>query len=78
MKAWLLSSVLLVFAGAAPLLAHHSFAAEFDDKQPVKISGTITKVEWANPHIWFYLAVKSADGSETTWGFAGGAPFALS
>jgi hypothetical protein len=60
--------------GSRPLLAHHSFAAEFDDRKPVKITGKIVKVEWQNPHIWFYLEVKNADGSATTWGFAGGAP----
>jgi hypothetical protein len=66
--------VLLAMAASLPLFAHHSFAAEFDDKKPVKITGAIVKVEWQNPHIWFYLAVKNDDGSVTTWGFAGGAP----
>ena len=65
---------LLAIAASLPLFAHHSFAAEFDDKKPVRMTGTIVKVEWQNPHIWFYLAVKNADGSTTTWGFAGGAP----
>jgi hypothetical protein len=65
---------LLATAGSLPLQAHHSFAAEFDDKKPVKMSGTIVKVEWQNPHIWFYLDVKNDDGSVTRWGFAGGAP----
>jgi hypothetical protein len=65
---------LLAIAASLPLFAHHSFAAEFDDKKPVKMTGAIVKVEWQNPHIWFYLAVKNADGSTTTWGFAGGAP----
>jgi hypothetical protein len=64
----------LALAGLAPLAAHHSFAAEFDDTKPVKMTGTITKVEWTNPHIWFYLDVKNPDGTTTTWGFAGGAP----
>ena len=66
--------VCLAVGGSAPLVAHHSFAAEFDDTKPVKMTGTITKVEWTNPHIWFYLDVKNPDGTVTTWGFAGGAP----
>jgi hypothetical protein len=65
---------LAALTGAVPLCAHHSFAAEFDDQKPVKMTGTITKVEWQNPHIWFYLDVKNPDGSVTNWGFAGGAP----
>ena len=71
---------LLVFVAAAALTtgvrvaAHHSFAAEFDDTKPVKVTGTITKVEWQNPHIWFYVDVKNADGSVTNWAFSGGAP----
>ena len=65
---------LLAIAGGLPLFAHHSFAAEFDDQKPVKMTGTIVRVEWQNPHIWFYLDVKNADGTTTTWGFAGGAP----
>jgi Family of unknown function (DUF6152) len=56
------------------LSAHHSFAAEFDDSKPVKVTGTITNVEWKNPHIWFYVDVKNTDGTVTNWGFAGGAP----
>ena len=61
-------------SSAALLLAHHSFAAEFDDKQPLKLTGTLTKVEWNNPHIWYYLDVKNPDGTTTTWGLSGGAP----
>ncbi len=57
-----------------PLSAHHSFFAEFDEKQPVKVTGTITKVEWENPHVWYYLDVKGADGRITTWGFSMNAP----
>jgi hypothetical protein len=56
------------------LLAHHSFAAEFDDKQPLKLTGTLTKVEWNNPHIWYYVDVKNPDGTVTSWGLSGGAP----
>ena len=54
--------------------AHHSFAAEFDTAKPVKMTGVVTKVEWQNPHIWFYVDVKGSDGAVTNWGFSGGAP----
>jgi Family of unknown function (DUF6152) len=74
MKTGLVLTAYLAIGGIVPLAAHHSFAAEFDDTKPVKMSGTIKKVEWTNPHIWFYLDVKNPDGTVTTWGFAGGAP----
>jgi Family of unknown function (DUF6152) len=59
---------------AAPIFAHHSFAAEYDDTKPVKVSGVVTKVEWMNPHIWFFVDEKSADGKLIHWAFSGGAP----
>ena len=66
--------VCLAIAHTVPVVAHHSFAAEFDDTQPLKFTGTITKVEWMNPHIWYYVDVKNADGTVTNWALSGGAP----
>jgi len=63
-----------LLASVPTLLAHHSFSAEFDDKQPLKLTGTLMKVEWMNPHIWFYVEVKGQDGKTTTWALSGGAP----
>lgn len=57
-----------------PLLAHHSFAAEYDDSKPVQVSGVVTRVEWQNPHIWFYVDSKDDSGKVTHWAFSGGAP----
>jgi hypothetical protein len=61
----------------ASLFAHHSAIAEYDLAKPVKVTGTVTRIEWSNPHIWFYVDVKNADGSVTNWGFSGGAPGVL-
>ena len=69
-----LVAVFILLAIAAPVFAHHSEAAEYDSNKPVKITGTIKKVEWQNPHIWFYIDVKGSDGAVTNWGFSGGAP----
>ncbi len=62
---------------AVPVLAHHSFAAEFDAKKPVKLTGTVTKMEWINPHAWIYIDVKNSDGTVTNWMVEAGAPNAL-
>jgi len=67
-------SLLLVLFLTAPLLAHHAFSAEYDNTKPVKVQGVVSKVEWKNPHIWFYVDVKDAAGKVTTWGFSGGPP----
>ena len=64
----------LLLAAAGLAAAHHSFAAEYDDTKPVKLMGKITKVEWMNPHVWYYVEVKDESGKTTTWALSGGAP----
>src|SRR5437773_10039442 len=56
---------------SASLFGHHSDAAQFDVSKPVKVTGVVKKVEWTNPHIWFYVDVKDESGKVTTWGFSG-------
>src|SRR5262245_17870907 len=69
-----LIACVIVLGLAAPMFGHHSESAEYDSTKPVKVTGTISKVEWMNPHIWFYVDVKDANGKVTTWGFSGGPP----
>jgi uncharacterized protein DUF6152 len=65
-------------SATAPLFAHHSFAAEFDGTKRVQLTGVVTKVEWTNPHVWFYVNVKDeATGKLVNWGAEMGSPNAL-
>ena len=57
--------------------AHHAFAAEFDAKKPIKLEGTVTKVEWINPHAWIHIDVKQPNGTTETWMIEGGTPNTL-
>jgi hypothetical protein len=76
MKA-LVALTLSLVATLAPALAHHSFAAEYDDKKPFTLSGTVTRVEWLNPHARFYMDVKDESGRVTNWEFELASPNGL-
>jgi hypothetical protein len=69
---------LTLFSAAAPLLAHHSFAAEFDGTKRIELTGVVTKVEWTNPHVWFYINVKDEPtGKVVNWAAEMGSPNSL-
>src|SRR5262245_29366644 len=68
---------LSLLAAGVPATAHHSFAAEFDAAKPITLTGTVTKVEWMNPHVWFYADVKDEAGKVSNWGFELGSPNGL-
>ena len=73
----ILGAVGLVAAAIAPLSAHHSFTAEFDATKPVLFTGTVTKMEWINPHVWIHMNVTQANGKTEEWMVEGGAPTVL-
>ena len=66
-----------LFLAVAPARGHHSFSAEFDADKPIKLDGTVTKMEWVNPHAWIHIDVKKADGTTEQWMIEGGTPNAL-
>jgi len=72
----LIAGVLLATA-AMPALAHHAFVSVFDPDSPLELTGKVTKVEWMNPHTWFYVDVELDDGTVQNWGFEMGSPNAL-
>ena len=71
-------SVGLILAGTAvSLRAHHAFAAEFDANRPISFKGTVTKMEWTNPHTWLHVDVKNTDGTVVNWAIEAGTPNVL-
>lgn len=82
MRSRLLSMALVAIAAlvafwGAPVHAHHSFAAEFDASKPIALKGVVTQIDWANPHVWFYINVKDEDGRMVRWACEMGAPHQL-
>ncbi len=67
----------VVLAAPQPTVAHHAFSAEFDANMPVTLTGTVTRMEWVNPHAWIHIAVEKDDGTTEAWMVEGGAPNAL-
>jgi hypothetical protein len=72
-----LSAAALLLATAAPVLAHHSFSAEYDSAKKITLKGIVTKVDWMNPHVYFYLDVTDENGNIANWAFEMGPPNGL-
>ena len=74
---WIAGIGVCLVGAAVSVVAHHAFAAEFDAKKPVEFTGTVTKMEWINPHVWLHMDVKKPDGTTETWKFEAGTPNVL-
>ena len=72
-----LVTTIALLASGVSIAAHHSFAAQYDSNKPITLKGGITRIEWANPHIYFYIDVADADGATVHWAIEGGAPSTL-
>ena len=73
----LIAAIALLSAASLPVVAHHAFGGEFDPNKPVLLKGTVTKVEWVNPHAWIHLEVQKPDGTKEEWMVEGGTPNTL-
>ncbi len=73
-----LAAAALAACFVSPIAAHHSFAAEYDGTKAIRLTGTLVKIEWTNPHTYFYIDVKEPDGPVVRWGLEAGSPGALS
>ncbi len=74
---FLIAAVVFILGAVAPVAAHHAFAAEFDGSRPVTLKGTVTRMEWINPHAWLHMEIKDPKGKTVVWMVEGGAPNAL-
>ena len=77
MKLRVVFAVLVIAGTSTPSWAHHSFAAEYDGKKPVKLTGAVTKIDWSNPHVYFFIDVEDEAGHVANWAFEMAAPGAL-
>ena len=73
----IIATILVIIASTSNTIAHHSFASVFDENVPVDFVGNVTKIEWLNPHVWFYINVENDDGTIDNWAFEMGSPNGL-